>query len=68
MTTTHILKAKSFSNKALGEIKAALPASASFKKQHVSGVGYVWYIYNSAKECIAHVYKDFSGMNLLVKS
>lgn len=52
------LKAMTFSKKAKSEIVALLPNAASFKKLHVAGIGYVFYIKNAAGETIAKCWKE----------
>ena len=62
---------KTFNKTLKKMIVEELPEAKSFRKLHVAGMGYVFYIKNSNGENIGHVYKDRmsnpNGLNLMIK-
>lgn len=58
------LKSKTFSKQAQRELVEFLPSAKKFKKLHIAGVGYVFFIYNDAKEKIGQCFRGDSSMKL----
>lgn len=64
MTSQVTLSAKTFGKSAQKEVVNHLPFAKHFKKSHVAGVGYVFFIYNTVNEKIGQCFRDGETMKL----
>lgn len=59
---------RTFNKSIKKQVVELLPNAKSFRKSHVAGIGYVYYILNSEKEVIGNVFKEFmKGMKIIIK-
>ncbi len=67
METSIQTSERTFNKKIKAQVLSLIPNAKSFRKIHVSGVGYVFFIKDSNKNTLGKVFKEVSnGMKIII--